>query len=170
MRITKAILVSLALHASMLTAVMQQRQGSSTYPGGPGGQGQRPSTVKGEIVEAPKQFKDVQMQIEIVEANDKGRIALKPSPAPEQNCQDYFGGIGITHEWQWRRQEYARITQVVPGYPAWNAGLKVGDRIDILTTEIKGDIGTQVSVSVIKGGEPQVMTFTRAKICLRTKP
>lgn len=83
----------------------------------------------------------------------------------KDECKRSFGGIGIIFSSEDYRNGY--IAEVAPGYPAAVAGLQVGDHIkNIDGTDIKGEIGTPVTLQVERAGQLYLITLTRAKICV----
>lgn len=94
--------------------------------------------------------------------------------------RDGFGGIGILFR---MHEGKARITTVIGDTPAARAGLKVGDIIshigDIplnglnrkaVTAQLRGRIGTRVSLKVVRGEDARVRLFhvVRARVILPT--
>lgn len=85
------------------------------------------------------------------------------------------GGIGAELS---VRNERVTIVRVLADNPAQKAGLAVGDAItaindvEIASTEtlsevvmkIRGDVGTTVKLSVLRGGEKKIFTITRAEV------
>jgi hypothetical protein len=79
----------------------------------------------------------------------------------ETPCDNWYGGIGIVQD------ILGTITQVAPGYPAYRAGLKVGDVIfSYGNGPIRGEIGTEVIVIIVRNQETMTLTLVREKICV----
>ena len=87
-----------------------------------------------------------------------------------------FGGIGVIVEYN-HNDETIMVNTVYPQSPAETAGLKVGDfiyAINGVTVEeigytnavyhIRGEIGTTVDITVIRGAEFVTVTATRAEV------
>lgn len=87
-----------------------------------------------------------------------------------------FGGIGVMVEYN-HNEETIMVNTVYPESPAEAAGLKVGDfiyAINGVTVEeigylnavyhIRGEIGTEVEITVIRGAEFVTVTATRAEV------
>lgn len=74
----------------------------------------------------------------------------------------WFGGIGIEHTFL-----DDKIFKVVPGYPAWSAGIKVGDVILGNLDAIKGEPGTPITVYVRRGIQILRFDMIRDKICVK---
>ena len=86
-----------------------------------------------------------------------------------------YGGIGIVY--RKATDEYCFLEQVYPNTPASKAGMKAGDRITHLNGEsvigmtssetqkiMRGEPGTELSVTVLRNGVSIDMTMTREKI------
>lgn len=102
---------------------------------------------------------------------------------PPVETEDYmtdmsgkFGGIGVMVEYN-DQDETIMINTVYPDSPAEKAGFKVGDYIyavDGRTVDelgytnavnyVRGEIGTDVEIEVIRGGEHITLTATRAEV------
>ena len=87
-----------------------------------------------------------------------------------------FGGIGVMVEYN-HNEETIMVNTVYPESPAEAAGLKVGDfiyAVNGITVEeigylnavyhIRGEIGTEVEITVIRGAEFVTVTATRAEV------
>lgn len=92
-----------------------------------------------------------------------------------QTVQGEFAGIGVRLE-SYGEGSKALIVNVFDGSPAMKAGLKAGDIITAvdgkttdypgLSARLRGQEGTQVSVSVLRGGT-QTLTFTMKRQWLK---
>lgn len=136
-------------------------------------------TLKGELLNSQKEESD---------ANNQGHnsktinveILPKPMPAKQQftepettleiervtnsqDCPNFFGGIGIRHS----RDGF--ILKVVKGYPASRAGILPGDILSGDTEYIRGEIGTAVDVTVLRGEKTLKFSMIREKICTTKK-
>ncbi|MBQ6355171.1 S41 family peptidase [Candidatus Saccharibacteria bacterium] len=83
-------------------------------------------------------------------------------------------GIGVV---MGKRDDYVRITRTLPDNPAREAGVLAGDIIykidgelvyhlesDEIAKKLRGDAGTKVSLTVIRGKEEKTFELTREKI------
>lgn len=88
-----------------------------------------------------------------------------------------YGGVGITVG---VRDSMIYITEVMNGYEAQKKGLRVGDKIlaidgsnlskdkvENMRTLIRGPVGTDVSVKILRDGEEVDFTLTRQEIILK---
>ena len=93
-----------------------------------------------------------------------------------QDMSGKFGGIGVMVEYN-HQDESIMVATVYPDGPADKAGFKVGDFIHAVNgelisdigylnavTKIRGEIGTDVSVTVIRDGEEILLTATRDEV------
>lgn len=74
--------------------------------------------------------------------------------------KNWYGGIGIEQNYM-----TGAISIVEPGYPAYRAGLMVGDKIQS-PGEIRGLPGTKLVVLIIRAGQPLLFEIIREKICI----
>ncbi len=88
------------------------------------------------------------------------------------------GGIGVQIE---KGPAYVRVVAVLPDMPAAKAGIMVGDDIlsvdgenmegkslDYVTYRLRGEIGTNVLVTILRNGEQFEYVLTRGKISNKT--
>ena len=93
-----------------------------------------------------------------------------------QDMSGKFGGIGVMVEYN-HNDESIMVSTVFPDGPADKAGFKVGDFIHAINGElisdigylkavnkIRGEIGTEVSVTVLRDGEPLELVAIRAEV------
>ena len=136
-------------------------------------------TLKGELLNSQKEESD---------ANNQGHnsktinveILPKPMPAKQQftepettleiervtnsqDCPNFFGGIGIRHN------RLGVILKVINRYPASRAGILPGDILLGDTEYIRGEIGTAVDVTVLRGEKTLKFSMIREKICTTKK-
>lgn len=88
-------------------------------------------------------------------------VAVPDELEYRKTCEPFFGGIGITHE-----GFDGVITTVHRGYPAERLGLSVGDKI-INTEQLRGEIGTPVTIQIIRDGQHLTFYAIRDRICLK---
>ena len=78
-------------------------------------------------------------------------------------CENSFGGIGVEYDY------LQVITNIPEGNPAFNAGMKIGDQIVTPLDYIRGELGTAVTVEVMRNNtEHLTFTMIRDKICQGT--
>ncbi|MBP9192446.1 MAG: S41 family peptidase [Ignavibacteria bacterium] len=88
-----------------------------------------------------------------------------------------YGGVGITVS---IKDSSIYVTEIMNGYEAQKKGIRVGDRIiniggtdlrdvkvDKLRMQIRGPIGTDISVKVLRDGQEIDFTLTRQEIILK---
>lgn len=93
---------------------------------------------------------------------DTGEGIYKQKNNQHQDCKNFFGGIGITHDFI-----TDKIIELHAGYPAEKSGLVVGDIVKTIDdSPIIGEIGTPVILLVIRNGNSFVKTIIRGKICV----
>lgn len=93
-----------------------------------------------------------------------------------------FGGVGLTVS---LRDNVLTVVSPLTGTPAYNLGIRAGDRIrkingketkgqslDESVSKLRGKVGTDVTVSIQREGVPELMDFTitRAKIVVHAVP
>ena len=93
-----------------------------------------------------------------------------------------FGGVGITIS---LRDNILTVISPLAGTPAFNLGIRAGDRImkidgkdtkgytlDEAVSKLRGKVGTDVTVSIARAGVTELMDFTitRAKIVVHAVP
>ncbi len=114
---------------------------------------------------------------------DPHSVLLEPALYAEMrlNTRGNFGGLGIVIG---IRKGQLTVLKPMPGTPAWNAGIKAGDRIVRIEKEstvnmmlndavnrLRGDPGTNVEVWIQRGdAQPKKFTLRRDVIQVRTVP
>lgn len=85
-----------------------------------------------------------------------------PNAKEKIKCEQWYGGIGIEHS-----EDGSTIMKVVEGYPAYRAGILVGDAVIVPfnSYDIKGMPGTPVQVTVVRMGKVLEFHMIREKIC-----
>lgn len=96
----------------------------------------------------------------------------------QDSYQGRYTGIGVYLSFS---TGYPLITGTLPGSPAAAAGLKAGDQIvmvgekdvkgvtvDQASSLIEGPVGTQVTLTISRGGQQLMFTLTRAEITVPT--
>lgn len=143
----RSFIASLTLHSLLFLALMY------TQGGGNGEGGTPPPPIMVELTEGEEEEK-------VQEIVDKS--PPMPDQVPEKDCEDWFGGIGITHG------PDGLIFTVHAGYPAEAAGIKSGDILDYVNsdTQIKGPVGTEVKIVVYRDGQVLTFRIIRGKICI----
>lgn len=164
MNLKQSFSISLVLHAFILLHIM-----SSPTKGGPQGNPSGDSKVENKlnkddlsgknIVERPTEV----TLIEQPKQQDKGP-GKKPKHTKATNCKQFFGGIGVLYV-----NTEGEVQTVYRGYPASEAGILEGDII-LNAGQIRGDVGTPITVSILRGSLNLDIEMTRAKICLEDMP
>lgn len=127
-------------------------------------QTQPPESITAEIV-APPKSKESETSIQKVEKEEEAMLPV-PSHLTDE-CKDFFGGIGITNKMvpNYATNRYdAVVSEIFPGYPASKSGIQINDVL-LDPDNIRGEIGTHVSVPVLRNGEPITFDLIRDKIC-----
>jgi len=113
---------------------------------------------------------------------DPHSILLDPETAEEMdvNTSGKFGGLGIVIRMFERK---LTVVRPIKGTPAWEMGIKKGDRIAEINGEVtenltlteavnrmRGDPGTTVKLAIERKGEPDLLYFevTRAQITVES--
>lgn len=102
------------------------------------------------------------------EEEEKGKrivsiTLIAPQNSILKNCKNFYGGIGVNM--QVFTQD--KISEVHEGYPAFNAGLQVGDRVTpVDDIDITGPVGSFVMLKIERGFRVFTLKLKRAKICV----
>lgn len=160
---------SAGIHLSLLLLFAMSGGGASQSDGQAGGEAQTQEQAAAgldkdeiyvDIIEKPK--KDEEKK---VSSDDDGYGNV---PHGKDVCPDFYGGIGITQVAGIRGPgDYTVIVavqEVHHGYPAEQAGIQVGDVL-LNSSEIRGPIGTTVTVLINRRGEFMKFDIVRDKIC-----
>ncbi len=112
-------------------------------------------------------------------------VTAEESEDYEEESLGEYGGLGFYHTKTYIEYQdpddittlYCNINQVFPNSPAAYGGLKAGDMITHINGEsvidkegtecsslIKGEVGTTVTLTILRGGAAFDQTFTRAKV------
>ena len=108
--------------------------------------------------------KNEKIEVSIVEAQK----TIVPKSSSNKNkgnkpCHEYYGGIGIETIYS---DGYEMVNYVSDGYPAQKAGMLAKDKIIYVSGgEIKGTIGTTVTIGILRSGVPMTFVIIRDKIC-----
>ncbi len=94
------------------------------------------------------------------------------------HLQNITGGIGVTVS---KEGNYVSVINVLEGGSAYDAGIMEGDSIfavngegmfakpmDYVTSKMKGEIGTDVNITVLRNGEKKEFTLTRRELKLNS--
>lgn len=146
----KDITKSSVLHALLLLAFIYMPFGGSGEEEGEKGKSKKPEYTEVDILPPP-------VEEEAVTAEGDLEALKKIAPHAGDKCASFFGGIGI------QESSFAIVT-VYPGYPADRAGILPGDEV-LSTNEIRGEVGTPVTVVVIRNGVRIEFHLIRDKIC-----
>jgi hypothetical protein len=88
------------------------------------------------------------------------QLAYEAAQKRHEECKPFFGGIGISYG-----PFDGTIQKVYKYYPAWSAGIKEGDKI-INLGEIRGEVGTEVTVIYSRNGSITQLKMKRGRICV----
>jgi hypothetical protein len=150
--VTSHLRFSALLHALLLlvalTLPVSKGDGEGESPTG-GSRNEEPIDVT--IIDPPK--KD---EAPVVEDKEASELA-KRAPHAGDECEHFYGGIGVI-------DGVNGVTEVYPGYPAANAGMEVGDLITS-GEPIRGEVGTPVTITVLRGLRLLTFNLIRDKIC-----
>lgn len=157
-------MLSILAHVGLLVYLQQGGSGD----GGGKDKNPGPTSVKVTIIDKPS---DKQEEAPPPPPN-AGKILVKELEREKKkieidDCPQSYGGIGVTHD------PWCYVTQVGAGYPADRAGIKVGDQLagDVDKNEGsincpgKGEVGTKITVAVMRDLKMRYVTMTREKIC-----
>lgn len=159
---------SLLVHGTLVVLLLLNGLGS-----GGGADGGTPlvakeegAPVQVEIIDLPKKSDE-----DPIEVSEKDALLMR-APHANDECPDSFGGIGITENNHWTDASMTAVITTVSkvhhGYPAEKAGILIGDEV-LNSAEIRGEIGTPVTVRVMRDGVEIIFDLIRDKICT-TKP
>jgi carboxyl-terminal processing protease len=113
---------------------------------------------------------------------DPHSVLLPPRAAEEMEVdnQGEFGGLGIEIT---SRNGQLTVKQPMPDTPAAEVGLQADDNIIRIEDEstinmdlneavsrLRGEVGTAVTIEVIRKGEPRPLSFTITRAVIRTNP
>jgi len=145
--IHSALFFSLTLKGELLSSQKEKSDANN--------QGHNSKIINVEILPKPiyteQQFTEPETTIEI----EKVTIS--------RDCPNFFGGIGIRHN------RLGVILKVINRYPASRAGILPGDILLGDTEYIRGEIGTAVDVTVLRGEKTLKFFMIREKICTTKK-
>lgn len=170
----KGMTYSLCIHGILLSLLAFK----GCSGGGAGAEGQK-DQQQGAQNEKDKQGEQIAkndvVEVDIIPPPQKGDALGKaeedgfgPPQHVGDDCEHFFGGIGITQSYGAKslmdHSTIVVVAEVHHGYPAEKAGIKVGDEI-LNSSTIRGEIGTAVVVQTIRNGSPLRYTIVRDKIC-----
>lgn len=169
---TKDLLKSFAIHSLLLLLMFK-------FEGGSGGSFQTPDGEKSEQEQqSAPEHQELNVQIVDPPSEKTSEIHLsdgteitKKAPHANDSCERFYGGIGVTQS----AASYpmgpnnnivvCTVTEVHTGYPAYKAGIKEGD-ILLNFEEVRGEIGTPVTVLTRRDGRQITYHLIRDKICI----
>lgn len=149
------LIVSLLIHILLLALLVigGHGKGNGDTDKKNKGKGEEQSTL---VPNGDKPKDDSSVEVDIIKAIPKNSNAPK---APECTPEKSYGGIGIVLNFFENS-----IDECPEYYPAFKAGLRKGDII-LGQDEIRGEPGTQITISVKRQSEILTFTVTREKIC-----
>lgn len=120
--------------------------------------------VEEKLVQSKKILADKNEKSDITVPNEDFDLAQ-----PTEDClkEASFGGIGVKFKAVTNK---GLIVDSIPSfYPAFKAGVRLGDKLITDITKIRGEIGTMVDVTFERNGQPQTISIRREKICYAKK-
>lgn len=155
----RSVAISLALHMLPLVLMLFLGGGGNGKKGDKDGKGNGSPKDNGDIAPKPSE-QDKPTEIEIVEIKGPLKKPKPVIPHEKDDCIQSYGGIGIMHS------PYDNTVIDAPqGYPASNAGIKVGDHIITPVESLRGEPGTEVEVTFSNEDGLHTVTLVRDKIC-----
>jgi hypothetical protein len=150
--VTSQLRLSALLHALVLLAALTLPVSRGDGDEKEAGRARKEEPIDVTIVDPPMKEEDV--------VTEDGELAALKKRAPHagDTCAKFYGGIGVV-------DGMYGITEVVPGYPAHKAGIQVGDEI-VSGEPIRGEVGTPVDVTVLRGMRRISFHLVRDKICV----
>lgn len=105
--------------------------------------------------------KETKLEVSIVEEQDLG-LNEQEKKTEETECPNdrWYGGVGMVHN-----SQTGEVLDAPKGYPAYVAGVKVGDYI-LNPHELRGEPGYDAHLLLKRDGEEIIIVVTREKICL----
>lgn len=158
----KPFVLSMICHALIIFGALGLPKGCG---GGGDGDGTNPPATNVVKFE-PKPDQEPQ-EVSIIHEKGPGDRVKK---SVKKKCTSLtYGGIGVTFSLMLSGRENALIVDgVAPGYVAESIGIKIGDVISS-TEEIKGKVGTPVTLTIRSNGTVRTMTVLRDEICYRNQ-
>jgi hypothetical protein len=145
------LIASVIIHLAVLLSIVGL-PAAQNFAGGKGdGDGKGSPRVMRGIIPKPT-------EVTLLESDSKDKGHGRK--AKQRDCTHWFGGIGI-------HINYNEVTRVVPGYPAYEAGILVGDMLWTPVSDIQGPPGTIVVIKLVRPSTHEHLTFTivRDRIC-----
>ncbi len=146
----RSLAFSLCLHL-LLLAPLVPHVGCKR---GEGGKGQPGGSM--DTIQAPP----APIEVTLFDPHPGTLKKAKPLGDRPETCKGgkFYGGVGIMHG-----NLDGMVTKAPKGYPAYEAGVRVGDIL--LTLDLKGEVGTPVVISVLREGKQLNFPAVRATIC-----
>jgi hypothetical protein len=121
----------------------------------------QPEPEKGSGIELAVDFKKDNCSEQDPKVKTYGGIGLQFAPVVEK---------GPTGQMMVKQPVQYQVNVVPAGYPADKAGIKVGDIIEGNPLRFRGEIGSSLTVQVIRRGQVLNFNLTRVKICYEAPP
>lgn len=166
--LAKSFNISVIIHMLPLLLLLGAMPNCIGCGQGGGGSGQEEEQKKqGNSAGNPdtREIKEKRKEIEVDVVNvpvQKGeeQLAYEAAKEKQEKCEPFFGGIGIVYNpWD------GTIQKVYKYYPAWSAGLLEGDKL-INVGEIRGPVGTDITVKYSRNGTTKEIKMKRGRICV----
>lgn len=150
----RTLFISFILHLALIYALVSDNKPAR-------------STVEIEIKKTPQSAVKTQVPPSPpVKANNHPKRDVKPilkGTSNTPNCPNSFGGIGI---YVTGNEYEGLVDQAVPGYPAYNAGIRPGDVFKVVGGGgLRGEVGSTVKLLVERAGVVYNVSLVREKIC-----
>ena len=160
MSYSRAIILSVALHILLFLGL--SRSNRHIHLAGDG------SPVKVKLVDKGHEEGE-KLKEEMAKKSDPKDEIIIPKTAKSTNvksCDKSFGGVGIIIS------QLGRISYVASGYPADKAGVLAGDIVlfPTDTKDIKGVVGTEVELMILRGEDTMRFNMIRETICIGMVP
>lgn len=92
------------------------------------------------------------------------KLIPKSNGSGKKMCPRTYNGIGVTRQSVGEFDEHPHVIEVAEGYPAYRAGIKVGDVL-LNWYQLVGDKGTPVVVKIMRDGVYMEFNTIREEIC-----
>lgn len=158
----RGFIYSMLMHSLLLLLLVSGAANKGATPEGDVGmEGKEKGGGKGDEVEVT-----IIPKMSEVGPSDAGKGLLAKAPHAGDKCDEFYGGVGITTYIQMLPDGtwHTIASEVVPGYPASNAGLQVGDVIHN-SDALRGEIGSPIEIQIERFGQRLTLSTFRDKIC-----
>lgn len=134
------------------------------FGGGKGSGSGKEKGKQGNGFDGPReQIKEKPLEVTMVNTHvpkSQAQVAQEKWEKHVDQCKNSFGGVGLLYFGM-----DGTVEKVYKNYPAYNAGVEPGDQV-VNMGEIRGEIGTDVTIQVMRGSLRLDFPVKRGKICL----